>query len=75
MSGTLGTDDRGPVGIRSIQKVSDGKLVPVERNKRTTQRALSQSVASTATSMLTGPVNAGSARRAQYGGFAAGKTG
>ena len=75
VSGTLGTDDRGPVGIRSIQKVSDGKLVPVERNKRTTQRALSQSVASTATSMLTGPVNAGSARRAQYGGFAAGKTG
>jgi len=75
VSGTLGTDEDGPVGIRSIARVSDGKLVPVERNRRRADRVLSQAVASSATNLLTGPVNAGSARRAQYGGFAAGKTG
>ncbi len=76
IEGTLGTANGGPVAIDSISKVDgDGKLVLIERNKRRTERALSAGAAQTATTLLTGPVRSGSARRAQYGGFAAGKTG
>jgi penicillin-binding protein 1A len=77
VGGTLGTDDDGPVGISSISRWvdEDQKLVQLESNRRKTKRVLSPAVAASATNLLTGPVNSGSAKRAQYGGFAAGKTG
>lgn len=76
VSGTLGTSDMGPVGIDSIDRMAaDGKLIPLEDNTRRTRRVLSPAVAQTAANLLTGPVQSGSATRAQYGGFAAGKTG
>ncbi len=76
VSGTLGAADAGPVGIDSIKRVNgDGKLVPLERNRKELERILSPGVAASATNLLQGPVNFGSAKRAQWGGFAAGKTG
>ena len=76
VGGTLGTANDGPVGIDSISRVdSRQKLVMLEHNRRTTKRVLSPGVAQTATNLLTGPVRYGSAKRAQWGGFAAGKTG
>jgi penicillin-binding protein 1A len=73
VGGTLGTGDDGPVGIHEIRKRDSGKLV--EENKRTTKRVLSAKLAAIETQLLTGPVKFGTATRAQYGGFAAGKTG
>lgn len=76
VGGTLGTSNMGPVGIDTISRVlPDGKLKLVDSNERRTRRVLSAAVAQTATNLLTGPVQSGSATRAQYGGFAAGKTG
>lgn len=76
VGGTLGTSNMGPVGIDTISRMlPDGKLKLIETNQRRTRRVLSAGVAQTATNLLTGPVQSGSATRAQYGGFAAGKTG
>jgi len=76
VSGSLGAADDGPVGIDSIKRVNgDQKLVPLESNRKKLTRVLSPAVAASATNLLQGPVNFGSAKRAQWGGFAAGKTG
>jgi penicillin-binding protein 1A len=74
ISGTLGTSKDGPVGIHLITKRSDPDDV-VKRNKPKTKRVLSAKLAAIETELLTGPVKHGTAVRAQYGGFAAGKTG
>jgi penicillin-binding protein 1A len=74
ISGTLGTSKDGPVGIHLITKRSDPNDV-VKRNKPKTKRVLSAKLAAIETELLTGPVKHGTAVRAQYGGFAAGKTG
>jgi len=74
ISGTLGTSKDGPVGIHLITKRDDSKDV-VKRNKPKTKRILSAKLAAEETQLLTGPVKYGTAVRAQYGGFAAGKTG
>jgi penicillin-binding protein 1A len=74
ISGTLGTSKDGPVGIHLITKRDDSKDV-VARNKPKTKRILSEKLAAEETQLLTGPVKYGTAVRAQYGGFAAGKTG
>jgi penicillin-binding protein 1A len=74
ISGTLGTSKDGPVGIHLITKRNDIKDV-VKRNKPKTKRILSAKLAAEETQLLTGPVKYGTAVRAQYGGFAAGKTG
>jgi penicillin-binding protein 1A len=74
ISGTLGTSKDGPVGIHLITKRNDSKDV-VKRNEPRTKRILSEKLANEETQLLTGPVRYGTATRAQYGGFAAGKTG
>jgi penicillin-binding protein 1A len=76
VGGTLGTGKGGPVGIDRIKRLtSDGDEELVEENEPRRERVLNRKVADTARQLLTGPVKFGSARRAQYGGFAAGKTG
>jgi penicillin-binding protein 1A len=76
MTGTLGTAKDGPVGIRDIRRATgDNKTAAVETNRLIAKPVLSRKVADLATQMLTGPVKFGTATRAQYGGFAAGKTG
>jgi penicillin-binding protein 1A len=74
ISGTLGTSKDGPVGIHLITKRDNPKDV-VKRNKPKSKRILSAKLADEETQLLTGPVKYGTATRAQYGGFAAGKTG
>lgn len=78
IGGTLGTADDGPVGIARIGRATSdddkkGKLVA--ENKVTGKRVLSPKLAALETQLLTGPVKFGTGTRAQYGGFAAGKTG
>jgi penicillin-binding protein 1A len=76
ITGTLGTADSGPVGIHEIDRAtSDGKLKTYKKNKVVGKRVLSAKLAAEETQLLTGPVKFGTATRAQYGGFAAGKTG
>ncbi|HWI74648.1 MAG TPA: transglycosylase domain-containing protein [Baekduia sp.] len=74
ITGTLGTSNDGPVGIHEITKRNDKKDV-VKENKPIGKRVLSAKLAAEETQLLTGPVKFGTATRAQYGGFAAGKTG
>jgi penicillin-binding protein 1A len=74
VTGTLGTDQAGPVGIRSVT-LEDKKRVVAENNVRK-QRVLSPAVAQTATSIMQSVVQYGTGRRASLGTiFAAGKTG
>jgi penicillin-binding protein 1A len=76
LTGTLGTSDDGPVGIHEIDRATDdGKLKTYKKNKVVGKRVLSAKLAAEETQLLTGPVKFGTATRAQYGGFAAGKTG
>jgi penicillin-binding protein 1A len=79
VTGTLGTAKRGPVGIRRVERNvdrdGDGRFPLVRINRRVTDRILGRKTARVATQLLTGPVKFGTAKRAQYGGFAAGKTG
>ncbi len=69
--GTLGAPDQGPVGIRWV---IDGKGDKTE-NKRLRTRVLSKGVAQTASQVMSTVVSQGTAKRAQIGQFAAGKTG
>ena len=73
ITGTLGAGEEGPVGIRQIERFKGGKLL--RRNKVVRRRVLSPKLAELAKQMLQGPVKFGTAKRAAYGGFAAGKTG
>jgi penicillin-binding protein 1A len=76
ITGTLGTSDDGPVGIHEIDRATDdGKLKTYKKNKVVGKRVLSEKLAAEEKLLLTGPVKFGTATRAQYGGFAAGKTG
>lgn len=76
VTGTLGTSDDGPVGIREIDRVaSNGDLKTVKRDKPVFKPVLPRALADEETQLLTGPVRFGTATAAQYGGFAAGKTG
>jgi penicillin-binding protein 1A len=75
VTGTLGTAKSGPVGIHEIDRVTDGKTKTYKKNKLVTKRILSEKLADEEIQLLTGPVKFGTATRAQYGGFAAGKTG
>jgi penicillin-binding protein 1A len=77
VTGTLGTANDGPVGIHEIQKGADlgPKAKPYKSNRVIAKLVLSRKLADLETQMLTGPVKYGTATRAQYGGFAAGKTG
>jgi penicillin-binding protein 1A len=75
ISGTLGTSEKGPVGIVKITR-GDGDHAKVVKTNRTIRTpVLQRKLAQQETELLTGPVRFGTATRAQYGGFAAGKTG
>ncbi|WP_187368868.1 transglycosylase domain-containing protein [Baekduia soli] len=75
ISGTLGTADDGPVGIHEIDRETGDGIKTVKKNQLKAKRILSQKLADEEAQLLTGPVKFGTATRAQYGGFAAGKTG
>jgi penicillin-binding protein 1A len=71
INGTLGGPGGGAVGIKEIEE--PGRKTRV--NKRRAERVLSPEVADRATSIMRTVVSKGTGHRAQYGGFAAGKTG
>ncbi|WP_026912220.1 transglycosylase domain-containing protein [Patulibacter minatonensis] len=71
VNGTLGGPGGGAVGIKEIKE--PGRKTRV--NRRRTERVISPEVADTATSIMRTVVSKGTGHRAQYGGFAAGKTG
>jgi penicillin-binding protein 1A len=71
VDGTLAAPHNGPVGIKEIRE--PGRRT--RTNHRQTQRVLSPQTADTATSIMRTVVSKGTGHRAQYGGFAAGKTG
>jgi penicillin-binding protein 1A len=73
VTGTLGAADDGPVGIIKVSKIKSGKQVA--KNETKTIRVLSPGVNSAAVAVMQTVVSQGTARRAAYGGFAAGKTG
>jgi len=80
--GSLGTNNEGPVAIRSVVKQESQKCVTlagtdkcVSKNRRKTRRVISQQVATTATQIMSTVVSQGSGKRAAIGSFAAGKTG
>jgi penicillin-binding protein 1A len=71
VTGTLGGDNDGPVGIHAV-KVAGGKTI---KNQRVTKRIISKKVAETETAILQTVVTSGTGKAAQIGDFAAGKTG
>ncbi len=73
ISGTLGAPERGPVGIEDVTDVTTGE--PIARNRLRGKRVISAEVAQAVTGQMQAVVNSGTGREAQYGGFAAGKTG
>jgi penicillin-binding protein 1A len=74
VTGTLGTSDDGPVGIRWVAD-KDGKILKDGRNHVIRKQILSPGVAQTATQVMTTVVSQGTGTRAAIGSFAAGKTG
>ncbi len=79
VSGTMGSSDNGPVGIRRVERNVDvngsGEFPDVRRNRPRRERVLGRKTAEITRQLLQGPVRFGTAKRAAYGGFAAGKTG
>jgi penicillin-binding protein 1A len=73
VTGTLGASDDGPVGIVKVAKLKSGKQVA--KNDTRTTRVLSPGINSAAVAVMQTVVSQGTAKRAEYGGFAAGKTG
>jgi len=73
VTGTLGAPERGPVGIRSVRMLGNGRLVDDNVPRHTL--VLDPAVASTATQIMASVVQQGTGRRAAFGEFAAGKTG
>ena len=70
VEGTLGAPNGGPVGIT---RVDTGKRVIKNRTER--KRVISTGVADNTTAIMRNAVSIGTGKRAQYGGYAAGKTG
>ncbi|MDX6665486.1 MAG: penicillin-binding protein [Solirubrobacteraceae bacterium] len=71
VEGTLGAADGGPVGIRRIVK---GKKT-IHENKTQYKEVFTKPLADAVTPILQSVVSVGTGTKAQYGGFAAGKTG
>jgi len=79
ISGTLASSDGGPLGISNV-KDEEGELVETNdgvdgQNKVDAERVLDADVAGTARSTLETVVSSGTGVKAQYGGYAWGKTG
>ncbi|MGI8556820.1 MAG: transglycosylase domain-containing protein [Solirubrobacteraceae bacterium] len=72
VTGTLASPNAGPVGIHSVQL--PGRSEP-DRNKLILQRILPADLVSTETDMLHSVVISGTAKAADFGQYAAGKTG
>ena len=78
IEGTLGSPNGGPVGILEINEApsedgEEGKQV--EANEKIEREVFAPALADTVTPILQSVVTSGTGERAQYGGFAAGKTG
>jgi penicillin-binding protein 1A len=73
VTGTLGANDDGPVGIDWVKRISDDKLI--KENKTQSTRVLSPQLTAQEVAVMQTVVSQGTAKRAAYGGFAAGKTG
>jgi penicillin-binding protein 1A len=71
--GTLGSADQGPVGISSVQRLSDNKVI--QHNEVRRRPVLPAQIADTATGIMATVVQRGTGVRAAFGPFAAGKTG
>lgn len=71
--GSLAPDDGEPVAIERVTQ--DGDLFRKQRNRTKLRRVMSQGAANDAVSALQGVVSSGTGKKAQIGGFAAGKTG
>ena len=77
VTGSLGPEG-GPVGIKSVcvmEKKGDECAEEVDENEPDHERVLPENVASQIRSILATVVTSGTAKRAQFGEFAAGKTG
>jgi penicillin-binding protein 1A len=72
IEGSLGAANGGPVGIRRIQ---DSKGHDVANNETETKDVFDPALADAVTPILQSVVTRGTGVKAQYGGFAAGKTG
>ena len=73
VSGTLGANDDGPVGIDWVKRIKDDKFV--KKNEVKSTRVLNEKLAAEEVAVMQTVVSQGTAKRAAYGGFAAGKTG
>ncbi len=71
--GSLAPDKGEPVAIERVTQ--SGKLFHKQRDRTKMRRVMSEGAASDAVSALQGVVSSGTGKRAQIGGFAAGKTG
>jgi penicillin-binding protein 1A len=79
VSGTLGASERGPVGIRRVERVTPAGRTQgaIAGNEPRRLRVLSKETAATATGIMATVVQRGTGKRAALGDgtFAAGKTG
>jgi penicillin-binding protein 1A len=73
VEGSLGAPNGGPVGVRRIYE-QNGKD-EVHQNETKTKEIFNTDLADAVTPILQSVVNHGTGVKAQYGGFAAGKTG
>jgi len=73
ISGTLGANEDGPVGIEWVKHAKDDKYV--KKNEPKSTRVLSPQLTAQEVAVMQTVVSQGTAKRAAYGGFAAGKTG
>jgi penicillin-binding protein 1A len=76
ISGTLGSREDGPVGIRHVDMIRGDKLVGVSTNHTRSKRIVPQAIADEAAALMTTVVTSGTGRRAAVPGLViAGKTG
>jgi penicillin-binding protein 1A len=73
ISGTLSAPNHGPVGINEVRDVSTNELI--SRNRKQSNRVISPELAQLVTQQMQTVVDSGTGKLANYGGFAAGKTG
>src|SRR3954471_4842875 len=73
ITGTLGANDNGPVGIDWVKRIKDDKTV--KKNETKSTRVLNPQLTAQEVAVMQTVVSQGTAKRAAYGGFAAGKTG